>query len=98
LSSGNPGGKPKAIVEVQNLARSYTTEAVEGLVRVLRDEKTPAAAVIAAANALLDRAWGRPLAQVQHSGALGGLGAILDAAFARLESDEAAQPNPDTQH
>jgi len=96
--SGNPGGKPRAIVEVQNLARSYTTEAVEGLVRVLRDEKTPPAAVVAAANALLDRAWGRPSQSVEHTGSIGGgLGAILDAAFNRLESED-DQPNPDTTH
>ena len=95
--SGNPGGKPKAIIEVQNLARSYTTEAVEGLVRVLRDEKTPPAAVVAAANALLDRAWGRPSQSVEHTGQVNmALGALLDAAFARIDGDD--QPNRDTTH
>ena len=95
--SGNPGGKPKAIVEVQTLAREHSREAIEGLVRILRDEKTPPVAVVAAANALLDRAWGRPMQAVQHTGSIGGLGAILDAAFSRIESED-DQPNPDTQH
>jgi hypothetical protein len=67
-TSGNPGGKPKAIVEVQTLAREHSREAIEGLVRILRDEKTPPAAVVAAANALLDRAWGRPSQSVEHTG------------------------------
>ena len=96
--SGNPGGRPKIVVEVQNLARVHTTEAIQGLVRILRDEKTPPAAVVAAANALLDRGWGRPSQAVEHSGQVNmAFAAILDAAFARIDADD-DQPNPDTTH
>jgi hypothetical protein len=54
--SGNPGGRPKELLNAQKLARSYTTEAVEALVRGLKDPKH----YVAAAIALLDRGWGRP--------------------------------------
>ena len=64
--------------------------------RVLRDEKTPPAAVVAAANALLDRAWGRPMQAVQHTGVhRWRLGAILDAAFNRIDAED-DQPDRDT--
>jgi len=57
--SGNPGGRPRIIADVQALARSHTAEAIETLVGIANDPKAPAAARVAAANALLDRAWGR---------------------------------------
>jgi hypothetical protein len=60
--SGNPGGRPKAIVEVQELARRETAASIAALVRIRDAEDTPPAAVVAAATALLDRAWGKPVA------------------------------------
>jgi len=59
--SGNPGGRPRAIVEVQELARRETAASIAALVRIRDAEDTPPAAVVAAATALLDRAWGRPV-------------------------------------
>jgi hypothetical protein len=58
--SGNPGGRPRAVVEVTELARQETAASIRALVRVRDAEDTPPAAVVAAATALLDRAWGRP--------------------------------------
>ena len=51
----NPGGRPKALVAVQDLARQHTPEAIMALVEALKvkGERVPAAAV------LLDRAWGK---------------------------------------
>jgi hypothetical protein len=60
--SGNPGGRPRAIVEVQELARLETAASIRALVRVRDSADAPAAAVVAAATALLDRAWGKPVA------------------------------------
>jgi hypothetical protein len=54
--SGNPSGRPKDLQSAQKLARSYTTEAVQALVRGLKDPKL----YVAAASALLDRGWGKP--------------------------------------
>jgi hypothetical protein len=56
--SGNPGGRPKDENRVSELARSYTTEAIETLVDLMRhgkDERVRGTA----AQALLDRGWGK---------------------------------------
>ena len=58
--SGNPGGRPKIVGEVQQLARQYRAEAIETLVTIMRDEKAPPAARSHAANSVLDRGYGRP--------------------------------------
>ena len=58
--SGNPGGRPKVIGEVRDLARAYTIEAIETLNSIMSDKKAPAAARIAAAQAILDRGYGKP--------------------------------------
>jgi hypothetical protein len=57
--SGNPGGRPKEIGQVRDLARQHTTLAVKTLVHVMQ-HGTKDAARVAAAQALLDRGWGRP--------------------------------------
>ncbi len=56
--SGNPGGRPKEVVEVRELARQYTAEAIGTLARHMRGRNQRAS--IAACMALLDRGWGRP--------------------------------------
>lgn len=58
--SGNPGGRPRAVVEVRDLARSCTEAAVRTLLEIMTNSKAPAAARVAAAVAVLDRGWGRP--------------------------------------
>ena len=56
--SGNPGGRPRADVQVRELARAHTAAALKALVTALqsKNERTR----VAAAEALLDRGWGRP--------------------------------------
>jgi hypothetical protein len=61
--SGNPGGRPKGYEEVRELARNYTAGAIEALAAIMRTGKSEGAR-IAAANALLERGWGKPLQQV----------------------------------
>jgi hypothetical protein len=58
--SGNPGGRPTVAKEIQELARSYTTEALEALVAIMRNARAPAQARVAASNSILDRGYGRP--------------------------------------
>ena len=58
--SGNPGGRPKIIGEVQEVARQYTVEAIETLAAIMRDIKAPPAARATACNSILDRAYGKP--------------------------------------
>ena len=57
--SGNPGGRSKDEHNVIELARSYTTEALETLVELMRDGKDERVRGTAA-QALLDRGWGKP--------------------------------------
>lgn len=56
--SGNPGGRPKSLREVTELARKCGPKAIQRLSELLdsEDEKV----VVAAANALLDRGYGKP--------------------------------------
>ena len=57
--SGNPSGRPRDEQKVAELARSYTKEAIETLVELMRggnDERVSGTA----AQALLDRGWGKP--------------------------------------
>lgn len=63
--SGNPGGRPKHVTHVRELARKYTEEAIEALVDVCRSSKSDSARV-AAATSLLDRGYGKPLQPVEQ--------------------------------
>src|SRR4029450_4330574 len=58
--SGNPGGRPKVVAEVRELAREHTGEAIETLVSIMTNHKAAPAARVSAANALLDRGYGKP--------------------------------------
>ena len=66
--SGNPGGRPKALIEVQDLARQHSPSAIATLAKIMEDDKAPPAARIAAAQAILDRSYGRPPQAVKISG------------------------------
>lgn len=57
--SGNPGGRPKGVKEVAELARAHTDEAMKALVSIAKNSKAPPSARVAAAEALLNRGWGR---------------------------------------
>ncbi len=58
-ASGNPGGRPKELAHIKEMARSHTESAIAALVEVLTNSDKGAERV-AAAQALLDRAWGKP--------------------------------------
>jgi hypothetical protein len=50
---------PKTITQIRSLARSHTRTAVNVLVGVMRSKNATPAARVSAANAILDRGWGR---------------------------------------
>src|ERR1044072_5042431 len=58
--SGNLGGRPKVLAEVKELARAHTGDAIETLVSIMTNPKSAPAARVSAANALLDRGYGKP--------------------------------------
>jgi hypothetical protein len=67
--SGNPGGRSPRIgpngETAAQLARKHTVEAIECLVEVTNDKRAMAIARVSAANALLDRGWGKPTEYVE---------------------------------
>jgi len=70
-SSGNPGRRPRDEARVAELARSYTSEAIDTLVDRMRhgkDERVRGTA----AQALLDRGWGKPKVEVVSEGGSAG--------------------------
>src|SRR5271168_690644 len=63
--SGNPGGRPKGVstsvvADIRALAKTYGEDAIEALVSIMGNAKTPPAARVAAAIAVLDRGYGKP--------------------------------------
>jgi hypothetical protein len=57
--SGNPGGRPKVLGEVQELAREHAPKAIVELSRLALKARSETAR-IAAIRELLDRGYGRP--------------------------------------
>ena len=67
--SGNPSGlpsRPETIArrnmstEVKELCKRHTADAVDALVKVMKNEACPPASRVMAANSILDRGWGKP--------------------------------------
>jgi hypothetical protein len=89
--SGNPGGRPKAEREVIELAREGSVRAIGRLVQLIESEDGRVA--IAAANSVLDRAFGKPtqpLANDVDNPVNPPAGPSVDA-LAKLSADDRAQ-------
>ena len=61
--SGNPGGRPGVSGPLKELAKAHTAEALETLVAALK--ATESRTRVAAAEALLDRGWGKPSQHIE---------------------------------
>ena len=85
--SGNPGGRPKEIAEIKELAREYSAEAIERLLHWMRSNNGRVS--VAAAQALLDRAYGKAPQQI-----------AVDATLreCRMESDPMSSEEWDRQY
>jgi hypothetical protein len=62
----------KTVTEIRSLARSHTRTAVNVLVGIMRSKDATPAARVSAANAILDRGWGKA-AQPLENGEKGAL-------------------------
>ena len=62
--SGNPSGRPKVVAHIQELARQHAPQALATLVEIARSGVSENARV-AAACALLDRGYGKPVSATQ---------------------------------
>lgn len=63
--SGNPKGRPKDIIIVKEAARLLTKEAIDTLADIMHNGLSESARV-SAANAILDRGWGKPAQELDH--------------------------------
>lgn len=68
--SGNPSGRPKVDLEVREAARLHGSAALAKLVELMGCDDRRVS--LAAAQALLDRGFGKPAQSVELTGADGG--------------------------
>ena len=86
--SGNPGGRPKVLGEVQDLARLHAPSIIVELARLALKARSETAR-IAAIRELLDRGYGRPRQAVEVSAPAG------DPLQLLLEEIDALSRKPD---
>jgi hypothetical protein len=79
----------KTLVQISSLARSHTRTAINALVGVMRSKNATHAARVSAANAILDRGWGKP-PQALENGEAGALELIhrIERVIVHAESEE----------
>jgi hypothetical protein len=58
----------KSLNEIRSLARSHTRTALNVLVGIMRSKDATAAARVSAANAILDRGWGKAPQAIENGG------------------------------
>jgi hypothetical protein len=66
--SGNPSGLPAGFGELRAAARELTPLALGTLKRIAADVAAPEAAQVSAAQAILDRGWGKPTQPIDGDG------------------------------
>jgi hypothetical protein len=66
--AGTPMSRSRTITEIRSLARSHTRTALNVLVGVMRSKDATAAAKVSAANAILDRGWGKAAQAIENGG------------------------------
>ena len=83
---------PRAVTEIRSLARSHTRTALNVLVGVMRSKDATATAKVSAANAILDRGWGKATQAIEN----GGDGAL--ELIHRIERIIVHPENPDSEN
>jgi hypothetical protein len=93
--SGNPRGRPKADIHIQELARQHTEEAFMTLVEVMRDKTATATARQSAAVAVIERGYGKAPQSIDLNvkqslvDLLAGLGEVGEEATPPVEAEPA---------
>ena len=96
--SGNPGGRPKVLGEVQELARQYAPTVIGELARLALKAKNETVR-IAAIRELLDRGYGRPRQGLEVSiPSVDPLQLLLDEIDARSRIDPPVSHDPNRDH
>ena len=84
--SGNPGGKRKQDYRIRDLAQALTEEALETLRSIMKGSEDDRARV-AAANAILDRGYGKPAQAVDITNSDGSMSQAWIAAMKSVDSE-----------
>jgi hypothetical protein len=58
--------RARTLTEIRSLARSHTRTAINVLVGIMRSDDATPAARVSAANAILDRGWGKSAQPLDH--------------------------------
>jgi hypothetical protein len=81
----------RTLNEIRSLARAHTRTAINVLVGIMRNKDSTAAARVTAANAILDRGWGRAPQSLEN-----GDNGVLELVH-RIERVIVNPENPDSQ-
>jgi Family of unknown function (DUF5681) len=65
--SGNPGGRPRQLASVMHEARRHTLEALQVQLQLMQSAESESVR-LNAAEAILNRGWGRPIQALQVDG------------------------------
>ena len=87
--SGNPGGRAKGVKEVQDLARRYTTDAIQTLADICSSTEATPSARVSAAEVLLDRGWGKAAQKIELEGINQLPEHVIDTLLAAFDAIEA---------
>lgn len=66
VPSRKKASSARTLTEIRSLARSHTRTAIRVLVGIMRSEDATPAARVSAANAILDRGWGKAAQPVEN--------------------------------
>src|SRR5215217_1094619 len=86
--SPNPGGRPKNVTDIRELAREHTATAIAALLEIAENGKQEAARV-SAASAILDRAWGKPTTVLAGDDSLPSIGLTFEDKAAEIARRQA---------
>ena len=99
--SGNPGGRPKSLAKLVELAQGETEANIRALVSIRDNKRAAASARVAAVKELLDRAYGKSRQAIEHAATEGKSFDEIVCEVARQSEEKRAKgiypfgPNPD---
>jgi hypothetical protein len=88
--SGNPSGRPKSDIIITELAKAHTETALATLVEIMTNKKATPSSRVQAAEAILNRGWGKPAQRIETTGPAQTLDDFLD----RIARAELLDPTP----
>ena len=86
----------KTPLEIKSLARAHTKSALNVLASIMNEPSAPPAARVMAANALIDRGWGRAHQSVEITGEI--QHSVIRAPAIAIDSTEWAEQHVPEQH